>query len=244
VGEPFNGARIPQTEPVVNTPKNGNSEGTDSNVRFSRVTNDKGLPNDAGRGRITAEGDEVAKRTSGKIEGYTERQLENWQTSKSIIIYENDNQLRNFIDNAIAKRNLGDKMYCGKITDTLAAQITNETGVDVNGYNLSLSAYEIEKILKDHGIELKEVQRGQRAIAEEDFFKIPEIVASYDKVELDGTYNGRPVLKFEKTINGKTTVITYQSSKSHDLIVQTMYSGQDKGSLSPPISEQALINTP
>lgn len=71
----------------------------------------------------------------------------------------------------------------------------------------------------------KENLRGQRAITEDDILAIPKIIEEADFIELDREkYDGKPIIRFIKTINGKATVVSYVSQKKHDLGVQTMYS--------------------
>jgi hypothetical protein len=171
---------------------------------------------------------------------YSEHQRENWALSK-IAIYENEEQLRNFIRQAKDGKIIDNKIYFGKIPSYLAERIKKEIGkdIDVEGYNLSISAYEIRKIFNSHGDKSTEEPRGQRSITEDDIVNIPLIVLTSDKIMLsDDLYEGRPVIVFVKTINGQTTMVSYVSKKSKDLRVQTMYSGKDKkgsGTLAPPI---------
>lgn len=176
---------------------------------------------------------------------YSEHQKNNWRNSKSIEIYESEAQFKQFIQDALNDKNLGKKMYFGAIPEELANRINQETGVDVANYNCSISSYEIKKIFKDHGNDATENLRGQRAITEDDLLNIPIIIQSPDNIILSPqTYNGRPVLLFEKEINGRTVVTAYTSQKHHDLSVQTMFAGKNKGNLATPMNEQAFINTP
>jgi hypothetical protein len=165
------------------------------------------------------------------LDEYSEHQRENWAKS-DIIIYENGTQLRNFIRQAKEGEIINEKIYFGKISSVLAEKIKNETGIDIEGYNLAISAHGIRKVLKSHGDEATEKPRGQRAITEDDIANIPQIILNPDKIILDDEfYRGRPVIKFIKTINGRTTVVSYASKKSKDLRVQTMYSGKESGAL-------------
>jgi hypothetical protein len=169
------------------------------------------------------------------LDGYSEHQRENWVKSK-IVVYESDIQVRNFIKQAKDGKIIDEKMYFGKIPSALAEKIKNETEVNVEGYNLAVSAYEIRKIFSSHGNISTEAPRGQRAIIEDDIVNIPLVVCTSDKIELSNTlYEGRPVIVFIKTINGRTTVVSYVSKKSKDLRVQTMYSGKRSGTLATPI---------
>ncbi len=180
-----------------------------------------------------------------KLNSYSEQQINNWKESKNIVVYENEQQLRGFISDAAAGKNLNKKIYFGAISKELADRIKQDTGIDVNKYNCTLRASEVRKILKDHGKEEKEALRGQRAITEDDFVLIPQIIQNSDKIILsDELFEGKPVIHFIKTINGKTTIAAYVSAKHLDLTVQTMYSGKNKGNLSIVAGEQAPANTP
>ncbi|MFQ9811196.1 MAG: hypothetical protein ACLRYB_18105 [Segatella copri] len=80
----------------------------------------------------------------------------------------------------------------------------NETGIDISNRNVALGAYEVQKILKDHGDEDKESTRGQRAVTADDFSNIRDVIESPDTIELDGKlYNGRPIIKFTKVMRFK-----------------------------------------
>lgn len=92
------------------------------------------------------------------LKEYTEHQKENWKDSKQIIVYENENQLRNFIQKSLDGEYLSvkKKMYFGAISTDLAERIFNETGVDAENYNITISSNEIRKILlNSHGDEKK-----------------------------------------------------------------------------------------
>lgn len=92
------------------------------------------------------------------LKEYTGHQKENWKDSKQIIVYENENQLRNFIQKSLDGEYLSvkKKMYFGAISTDLAERIFNETGVDAENYNITISSNEIRKILlNSHGDEKK-----------------------------------------------------------------------------------------
>ena len=161
---------------------------------------------------------------------YSESQKKNWENSKRIIVYQNESQLAEFIQDALAGKNLDKKMYFGIVDDTLGKRIYDDTGVDVTGYNVVLRASEIRKVLLySHGNVETEELRGQQAVTEEDFLLIPQIISEPDTVERVGEeFNGKPTIKFVKTIQGRKTVISYVSDKHMDLTVKTMYSGKEK----------------
>lgn len=180
-----------------------------------------------------ASSQESEKAVRYQLVGYSDHQRENWTFSKNIIIYEDDVQFRDFIRAALAKENLGKKLYFGMIPEELAARIRQETGLNVEDFNFTLRADEVRKILlQSHGNDTKEAKRGQRAVTEEDILMIPEIIQNPDRVSLsEELYGGKPVIHFVKTVNGRTTVVAYVSKKHFDLTVQTMYAGRKKESL-------------
>ena len=181
---------------------------------------------------------------SFNLKEYSELQRQNWAESKSIVIYESPEQARRFVEDAIAHRNLGKKLYFGMVPDELSQRVSLETGVDIAGYNCTLHAQEILKILNRHGNGAAEEAHGQRAITADDFVLIPEIVQNPDQIRLsEKLYNGRPVLLFSKTINGRTTVVTYASQRRRDLTVQTMYAGKTKGSLATTTDAKTPVIT-
>ena len=106
---------------------------------------------------------------------YTEKQLKNWKASKNIIVYEGKEQLTNFISEAKEGKLGNQKMYFGVVPESLAEMVMEKTGVDIRNRNVTLGAYEVQKIFKEHGNEYKEAQRGQRAVTVDDFENIIEL---------------------------------------------------------------------
>ncbi len=85
--------------------------------------------------------------------------------------------------------------------------------------------------------------RGQRAIVKSDFLNFAKIITNPDEIYLgDKKFENKPVIIFVKTINGKTTAVTYVSAKHHDLTLQTMYSGKNKESLATTPSENKSLS--
>ena len=183
--------------------------------------------------------------TKFSLNEYSEHQKKNWENSKRIVVYDSNEQLSQFIQDSIADKTMDKKMYFGAISSDLASRIQTDTGLDVENYNLSLGSYEVRKILKDHGNESTEAPRGQRAIVEDDFAHIVDVVLNPTSIELSQKqYMGKPAIIFQGEHNGKMNVIAVVSDKRLDLFVQTIYANAKKENLSTPIGEQAPINTP
>ena len=183
--------------------------------------------------------------TKYSLRPYSQHQKDNWKSSKSIVVYENDAQLREFVKSELNNKQSNKKMYFGAIPADLAAVIRSKTGIDVENYNCSISGYEIRKIFKDHGNEKTEALRGQRAITVDDIANIPAVVQSPEYITLSKKdYMGKPAIIMSKNINGNLTVVAVVSNKHLDLFVQTAYANNKKGNLATPTAEQAAVNTP
>ncbi|MBO5967850.1 MAG: hypothetical protein J6S14_05055 [Clostridia bacterium] len=181
------------------------------------------------------------------LDGYSQHQKDNWKNSKRIVLCEGIEHFRQFVRNALSgNTQTNKKMYFGTISSKLAEDIENATGANVKGYNLSLAEGEIRKISKSHGDEKTEAQRGQRAITEDDYLNIPQIVQSPDSITLSPKlYEGKPVVEFRKTNGNETsTVAAVVSDKRLDLFVQTTFINKKSGDIATPKSVQADSFTP
>lgn len=179
-----------------------------------------------------------------QLKEYSEKQRDNWKQSKRIEIYQNQEQLSNFISKAIADSTMNKKMYFGAISSDFAAEIKARTGINVENYNLSLGANEIRKILKSHGNEATEASRGQRAIVKGDFEHILDVVLSPTSIRRDSTnYKGKPVIIFSGQHNGTMTVVAVVSDKHLDLFVQTAYASAKKRDLATVIDGKSPYPT-
>lgn len=176
---------------------------------------------------------------------YSEQQKANWSQSKKILVYENAEQLKSFVEKARADSGYVSKIYFGTVDGALAAEIMNETGYDLRGKNVTLRADNVRKIFKDHGQERTEAPRGQRPVTVEDFAKIPDVIGSPDSIT-EGDYFGKQAVEFKKVIDGsRITVFAVDSGGSSlDLYVQTMYAGKKKGSIADTANASALTQTP
>jgi len=81
------------------------------------------------------------------IEKYSDKEKENWQSSKNILIYRDNEQFEDFITKSL-NNDINKKIYIGKISSKLGEFIYSKTGLNISGYNLVLRSSEIRKILK------------------------------------------------------------------------------------------------
>ncbi len=182
------------------------------------------------------------------LKPYSEKQVENWKSSKKIVIYESPAQLRTFVKMSRANGQYNKKIYFGAIGTALAERIYNDTGLNLENYNVTLYSNEIRKIFKDHGNEELERLSGQRAVTETDFLQIPDVMQNATEIYRSKVdYDGKPAITFVKADeNSWTTVLAVVSDKHLDLRVQTEYihPQSKKGTLATPLGEQAPNNTP
>ena len=170
---------------------------------------------------------------------YTEKQKENWSNSKRIVICENQEQFCSFIESSLTDGSFDKKLYFGMISHEHAEMILEVSGLSVEGFNCSISSFEIRKINNSHGDEEKESSRGQRAFTVSDYLILPFVILSADSVELSPKkYNDNPVLVFRKNIGEDSfCVIAVVSDKHMDVFIQTSWIGNKKRNLSAPTAE-------
>lgn len=179
------------------------------------------------------------------LRSYSQKEKDNWANSKRIVLYENEEQYREFIQTSLSDKGYDKKMYFGAIPNDFAQFIQSKTGLNVENFNCTLASNEIRKIIKSHGNEAVENKRGQRAVTEDDFVNIPTVIQDSDDITLSpNLYNDKPVINFVKNLNGRITVSAVISDKHLDLYIQTAFVNIKKGNLATPTGEQAPINTP
>jgi hypothetical protein len=177
------------------------------------------------------------------LEKYTQREIDNLAGNPRIKIARNGEDVRSFVNDAIARRNRGEKLLVGRIGGELGDRIESDTGVGVSGYNLELRSDEIRHLIKEHGADATERPRGQRAITAEDIYNFVEIVTHYDAVEI-GWDNS---LHFKKNMNGEVTAVTLYANRSKSLSLKTMYAREKGGRLVTPhttLKDERAMNTP
>ena len=179
----------------------------------------------------SSQNNSTAKNNSAKyaLKVYSQHQIDNWKNSKSIVVYESQNQLQQFIDDARAHKTLNKKIYFGIIGDETADFIKQNTGVDVSNCNVSLRADSIIKIFNDHGTELTELPRGQRPITDQDILKLPQLLGSIDYAINAGVYTGMGkdgnsvFLNLRSNLDDSITIGAFKQGKYLDLRIHTMY---------------------
>jgi len=181
--------------------------------------------------------------TNGLLDKYTQRERDNLAGNKRIHIAQNEEQIYCFINDAAARKNSGEKLLAGKIGEHLSNRIEEDTGINLHGYNLELRSDEIRHLIKEHGTEMTELPRGQRAITTGDIYRFIDIVTNYNAVELARDNS----LHFKKDTGGTITAVCLYAGKSKSLSLKTMYAGEKGGRPTTPHTTptgERAMNTP
>ena len=162
------------------------------------------------------------------FEEYGEKEKGWWKNNDSIIICNTKQDIADFYRDHVHKKPYA-RLYIGKIGPELAQRIYKDTGVNTENLNVAITS-EFED---SHSNPEKEISRGQTPVTPEILSRLPEIISSYDKVEnTTSSKDRKPVLKFEKDINGKNVAVEYVRSKKGMLELHTMYAWENKNSRS------------
>lgn len=105
-----------------------------------------------------------------------------------------------------------------------AEKIKDAIGEDVEGYRHVIDSFGVRHSIKHHGNAKKEEARGQLAITDADFAKIPEIVQSPDSIESAGKdRTGNPLIRYKKRFNGTTYYVEEVRKKRGELVSKTLW---------------------
>ena len=126
-----------------------------------------------------------------------------------------------FVRNALTNKNNVDRAYLGKVPESTAQRVMQETGVNVDGMGVMMNGVDVRHIIKHHGDPILEQARGQVAVTAEAIARIPEIIADPDAVYLSDTDDGkgRASIVFEKQFGD--TYITVQGISNGKNLLQT-----------------------
>lgn len=119
-----------------------------------------------------------------------------------------------------------------QIKSDLSFKIQRETGINIEGFFVSIDNYSITHTLLRYGNPIKEAKHGQIAITKSDFIKLIDILKSPDTIRLDTKIYRNGVLKetliFSKEFEhyyviAKEIRRVSKIGKANRLVLQTMY---------------------
>ena len=155
-----------------------------------------------------------------------------------------------FVRNALKNKGSSDRAYMGKVPDSTARRVMQETGMDISGYNAILSSDNVRHIIKNHGDPIMETARGQITVSAEDIAAIPEVLAAPDSVYLSDKKDsrGRPVIVFEKQIGDNFVTMQAVSDGTHSIQTDTLFKQEEETrkarSTTMPVKTPTLHITP
>lgn len=157
---------------------------------------------------------------------YNKKEIENFEGGKVSILQKKQNILEFVASSKTLNSNA--KLYFGKISTALASKIRKETGLNTEGYNVSLMSHSVKHIIKKHGNSL-EILRGQIPITDKNFTHIEDIITNYDSLELSKTKQQNIIaITFKKEILGTYNLVVYISNKNKNLEIKTLYLTQSR----------------
>ena len=149
---------------------------------------------------------------------YSEQEKKNLSNSGKIKIAETAEDIIDYINNEINKSN-HTRLYCGKVTETASARIKEETGIDVDNFNI-----EINNSFENSHSDPKKERLPQIVMTPEHIAEFPTVVNNFDEVVRTGnTKDGRPVLRFMKEDGEYKYAVVYVTNGHKSLVLQTSY---------------------
>lgn len=220
---------LKQAENIIN-------ENNTSNLQQQSTQSEQILPTQ----QINQEQNNVAQNENiNEFNGYTDKEINNIESNK-ITVAKSNEDIINFV-NSSKKVPSNRKMYLGKIKENISNYINEKFGINIGNYNISLKTDAIRHTENNHTNLEKETSRGQIPLVAEDYANIPVIINNPDNVSIDGkTQQGKPVIKFEKNIDGNNVVVTYVSDKHNNLELQTMYKFKNNKKMNPATASNEL----
>ena len=159
------------------------------------------------------------------IDPFSDHKADNLTSSKGIT--SRDKPFSDFVKESLSgdSKSGNKNYYLGQVSEELAADIFNKTGIDVESYNIQMSSDNIRHIYKDHGDVKTETGRNQIPLDAELIAKLPQVFDNPDEISISSNPDtrGRKVIMFEKRINGKIIVAEAISAGKHRLSLDTMY---------------------
>lgn len=177
-----------------------------------------------------------------ELDGFTAREAENLLASAKNKVVGFGTTIRDFVRNAVNSRSSNERLYLGKIPESTVQKVREETGLDISGFSSIMNGGEVRHALKNHAQTDTEVARGQVGITEEDFERLPEILADPDSVRLSEKRDsaGRPAIIFTKKIGDRYVTVQGYSQGKQGLIFDTMWANKEK----PPATVSAVQAPP
>lgn len=179
-----------------------------------------------------------------------EKEREKRQEYTQIYKAWNDNVIipvKNYIANSFAKKNNNSTLELWEIGDREAENIHRFISLNLKGFRHLLVDSDIRHIRNTHGASAKKIRADEVRLTDEDFYRIPDILANPDNVTVGNrSSNGDATLRFEKNKNDGTVTIVETIMSDKTLRVKTMwkdkYEGHSANIVNPPNTSKNAHN--
>ena len=113
----------------------------------------------------------------------------------------------------------------GNVFNFIAQKITEITDVDCKGSEIVITAYDIAHIIKGHGNDKEEKERGQIGVVATDLELIKDIIFNYDTVIRGRDFRRAKSIVFTKRIKCEYRIIVTVEGKipNKKMVVKTMF---------------------
>ena len=167
------------------------------------------------------DGDVPRLKNENGLLSLTEQEKENLSSGAKNKVVSTFQDAVQFVRNALANKASVERAYMGKVPESTARRVMQETGINIDGMGVMMNGVDVRHIIKSHGDPTLETARGQVMVTAEAIAHIPEIIAQPDAVYLSETNDakGRKAIVFEKRFGD--TYITVQGVSNGKNLLQT-----------------------
>ena len=139
-------------------------------------------------------------------------------------------ELKQVIEKAKNSPNERQKLIIGKVSKKLE-EVARNNGFDIANYEHDLDVSGTRHAFKEHGQQKTEEPRGQIAINDADFEKIPDVIYNYDEVTFTGKNKiGRETITYKKAFpDGTIMYVEEIRDKKKTLTINTLYKYKNTG---------------
>lgn len=176
------------------------------------------------RANIVFNSKTIVKNATEDAQGNLHSESNGQFVSKSGVNPNYREELKQVIDKAKNNPNERQKLVIGKVSPELQEN-AKENGFDISGYQHDLDVSGTRHTIKEHSQPKKEESRGQIAITDEDFEKIPDVIYSYDNVSFGETdAKDTPLIKYSKRFDDGTVIYVEEiRTRQKTLTIKSMW---------------------
>lgn len=120
----------------------------------------------------------------------------------------------------------GNKLFAdfAIVCPVIVEKAKESIGLDITGWVHSIGEADIRHMIKNHGDEISETKRGQRAITKKEIERLPEILTKFDDIQYTGTNeSGNKTFLIRKQIDDEIFCVQEVRMGRKKLVSKTMW---------------------